>query len=49
LSKQLDVPVPIDCEALLTRRTTELLRAEIRVRFGFRESMVDDADMLTVW
>ena len=49
LSKQLDVPVPIDGEAFLTGRTTERLRAEIRVRFGFRETTVADADMLTVW
>jgi hypothetical protein len=49
LSKQLDVPPPIDGEAFLTGRTAERLRAEIRVRFGFREATVADADMLTVW
>lgn len=49
LSKQLDVPTPIDGEAFLTGRTAERLRAEIRVRFGFREATVADADMLTVW
>lgn len=49
LSKQLDVPAPIDGEAFLTGRTAERLRAEIRVRFGFREATVADGDMLTVW
>ena len=36
LSKQLDVPTPVDGETFLTGRTAERLRAEIRVRFGFR-------------
>ena len=49
LSKQLDVPMPVDGEAFLTGRTAERLRAEIRVRFGFREATVADADTLTVW
>ncbi len=49
LSKQLDVPAPIDGEAFLTGRTAERLRAEIRVRFGFRETTVADADSLTIW
>lgn len=49
LSKQLDVPTPVDGEAFLTGRTAERLRAEIRVRFGFREAAVADAEALTVW
>ena len=49
LSRQLDVPAPIDGEAFLTGRTAERLRAEIRVRFGFREATVVDAEMLTEW
>ena len=49
LSRQFDVPTPIDGEAFLTGRTAERLRAEIRVRFGFREATVADAEMLTVW
>ena len=49
LSKQLDVPTPMDGEAFLTGRTAERLRAEIRMRFGFREATVADADALTVW
>lgn len=49
LSKQLDVPMPVDGEAFLTGRTAERLRAEIRVRFGFREATVTDADTLSVW
>ena len=39
----------MDGEAFLTGRTAERLRAEIRVRFGFREATVADADMLTEW
>ncbi|MEX3614523.1 MAG: DUF4158 domain-containing protein [Burkholderia gladioli] len=49
LSKQLDVPASIDSEAFLTGRTAERVRAEIRVRFGFRESTVADSEMLTEW
>jgi len=49
LSKQLDVPTPVDGEAFLSGRTAERLRAEIRVRFGFREATVADADVLTGW
>lgn len=49
LCKQLDVPVPIDGDAFVTGRTAERLRAEIRVRFGFREATVADADTLAVW
>jgi hypothetical protein len=49
LAKQLDALAPIDSEALLTGRTAERLRAEIRVRFGFREATVADAEMLTEW
>jgi hypothetical protein len=49
LSRQLNVPPPVDGEAFLTGRTAERLRAEIRFRFGFREATVADADMLTAW
>ena len=51
LSKQLDMPIPMNGEAFLTGRTAERLRAEIRVQFGFREVTVADADadMLTAW
>ncbi len=49
LSQQLNVPTPVDGEAFLTGRTAERLRAEIRVRFGFREATVADAETLTVW
>lgn len=49
LSQQLDVPTPVDGEAFLTGRTAERLRAEIRVRFGFREVTVADAETLTAW
>jgi Domain of unknown function (DUF4158) len=40
LSRQLNVPTPIDGEAFLTGRTAERIRSEIRVRFGFREATV---------
>jgi len=49
LSKQLDMPTPIHGETFLTGRTAERLRAEIRIRFGFREATVADAEMLTEW
>jgi hypothetical protein len=49
LSRQLNVPVPVDGEAFLVGRTAERFRAEIRVRFGFREATVADADALTEW
>jgi hypothetical protein len=49
LSRQLNVAVPLDGEAFLTGRTAERLRAEIRIRFGFREATISDAEMLTEW
>ncbi|CAA9891728.1 transposase (fragment) [Candidatus Methylobacter favarea] len=49
LSQQLEVPAPINGEAILTGRTAERLRAEIRVHFGFHEATVADADRLTEW
>ena len=49
LCKQLDVPAPIDGKAFLTGRTAERLCAEIRLRFGFREATIADADLLAVW
>jgi TnpA family transposase len=49
LSQQLGVPMPMDGEVILTGRTAERLRAEIRGRFGFREATVADADRLTTW
>ena len=49
LSRQLNVPVPRDGKAFLVGRTAERFRAEIRVRFGFREATVADADALTEW
>jgi Domain of unknown function (DUF4158) len=42
LGRQLDVPTLSDAEAYLTGRTAERMRAEIRRRFGFRESTVAD-------
>ncbi|MDV7213846.1 Tn3 family transposase, partial [Azotobacter beijerinckii] len=49
LCKQLGVAPPVDGEAFPTGRTAERMRAEIRVRFGFREATVTDADLLTIW
>ena len=49
LSQQLNVRAPVDGEALLVGRTAERMRSEIRVRFGFREATVADADALTEW
>ncbi|ARO87718.1 DUF4158 domain-containing protein [Nitrosospira lacus] len=49
LSRQLNIAVPVDSEAFLIGRTAERLHAEIRVRFGFREATVADAEMLTEW
>jgi TnpA family transposase len=49
LSEQLELPLPIDDEAVLSDRTAERLRAEIRSRFGFREATVADADNLASW
>jgi hypothetical protein len=46
LSEQLDLPIPDDDEVVLSDRTAERLRAEIRSRFGFREATVADADNL---
>lgn len=47
LSQQLGVPS--DGAVLLTGRTAERLRAEIRTHFGFREATGADADRLTAW
>jgi hypothetical protein len=49
LSRQLNVPTPMDGKAFLVGRTAERIRSEIRVRFGFREATVADADTLTEW
>lgn len=49
LNQQLDLSAPKYDEALLTGRTAERWRAEIRIRFGFREATIADAEMLTVW
>ncbi len=49
VSQQLDVSVLEDVESLFVGRTAERLRAEIRTQFGFRESTIADASMLTAW
>jgi hypothetical protein len=40
------VRAPVDGEAFLVGRTAERMRSEIRVRFGFREATIADADAL---
>ena len=47
LGEQLDAPAPAGDGELLTARTAERFRAEIRACFGFREATV--ADALIVW
>ena len=49
LGEQLDAPAPTGDGELLTARTAERFRAEIRACFGFREATVADADALIVW
>ena len=49
LGEQLDAPAPAGDGELLTARTAERFRAEIRACFGFRETTVADADALIVW
>lgn len=49
LCEQLGVAPPVDGEAFPTGRTAERMRAEIRVRFSFREATVADADLLAIW
>lgn len=49
LGEQLDEPAPAADGELLTARTEERFRAEIRTYIGFREATVADADALIVW
>jgi TnpA family transposase len=49
LSEQLNVRAPVDGDSFLVGRTAERMRSEIRVRFGFREATVADADALNEW
>ncbi len=49
LARQIEITVPADGGSLLAERTAKRLRTEIRVRFGFREATVADADALTEW
>ena len=39
----------LDYDTLIHGRSVERYRSEIRLRFGFREATVNDADMLTDW
>jgi len=49
LARQIEVTGPADGGLLLAERTAKRLRTEIRVRYGFREATVADADSLTEW
>ena len=49
LGQQLDVQTPMEGGTLLSDRTAERFRAEIRAYFGFREATVADADALLAW
>jgi TnpA family transposase len=49
LARQLKLAEPLDGATVLSERTVERHRAEIRARFGFREATVADAQMLTEW
>jgi hypothetical protein len=49
LARQLGIAVSDRAEALLTDRTAERHRAEIRVLLGFREATVADSEALTQW
>lgn len=49
LASRLHLVKALDCTSIINGRTAERFRAEIRLRFGFREATVNDTDMLTDW
>lgn len=49
LAHQLNVALPQQNALILTGRTAERYRAEVRTYLGFREATVADAEMLTAW
>jgi len=49
LANQLNVELPLQNILILSGRTAERQRAEIRANLGFREATVADAEMLTAW
>lgn len=49
LSSRFNLEGILDHATIINGRTAERYRAEIRLRFGFREATVNDADMLTEW
>jgi hypothetical protein len=49
LARQLNVTLPLRNALILSGRTAERHRAEIRAYLGFREATIADAEMLTEW
>ena len=49
LAQQLDVALPLRNTPILSERTAERYRAEIRTYLGYREATVADAEMLSEW
>lgn len=49
LASRFNLEGALDYATIINGRTAERYRAEIRLRFGFREATVNDADMLTDW
>ena len=49
LAHQLNIALPLPNAPILSGRTAERHRAEIRAYLGFREATVADAEMLTAW
>ena len=49
LASRFNLEGELDHATIINGRTAERYRAEIRLRFGFREATVNDADMLTDW
>ncbi len=49
LASQFNLEGALDYGTIINGRTAERYRAEIRLRFGFREATVNDADILIDW
>ena len=49
LASRFNLEGTLDHTTIINGRSAERYRAEIRLRFGFREATVNDADMLTDW
>lgn len=49
IASRLNLEESLNYDALIHGRSVERYRSEIRLRFGFQEATVNDADMLTNW